>query len=207
MTARADAVGEKHGRLTIFAFSHCKNQKSYWLCRCDCGNKKTASVGALRSGSIKSCGCLKTPQPMLKSPEYRAWQGMKTRCYNDKWPSFNDYGARGITVCDRWLNSFDSFLSDMGRRPAGEYSIDRIDNDLGYSPENCRWATKAEQSANRQCARMLTCQGRTMSVTEWAQVLGMHRKTLFSRLWRGMNAEDALTMPVDHNMSRRQKAI
>jgi len=110
--------------------------------------------------------------------EYRSWKGMKVRCNNPNNPRYKDYGARGITVCDEWLHSFETFLFDMGPSPSSKHSIDRINNHLGYSKENCRWATRIEQNNNKRSNRMITVQGRTQSVAMWCRELHLTRRAV-----------------------------
>ena len=154
-----DLKGQRFGRLLVLAEHGSPKGAAYWLCVCDCGKQHVARGTELRNGQIKSCGCFRAsccPPPRhgeawsktaSGTPEYKAWMNMKGRCAS---PRAKWHGARGITVCDRWLHSYENFLADMGRKPASEYSIDRIDNDGNYEPGNCRWATKAEQSRNQR---------------------------------------------------------
>lgn len=147
------ATGRKFGRLTVLA-----EDESRWRCVCDCGRKTVVSAGNLRSGNTRSCGCLRTRGHRAiarslgggRSPEYAAWNAMLQRCHNPKNRSFKNYGARGITVCERWRESFDAFLADVGPRPSPDLSLDREHNDCGYEPGNVRWATRFEQRANRR---------------------------------------------------------
>lgn len=121
---------------------------------------------------------------------YSLWRDMKKRCMNKGHRFYKDYGARGVTVCERWL-IFANFLADMGERPDG-MSLDRIDNDGPYSPENCRWATNSEQHLNSRQARLITFNGRTLGRTQWEKELGLGSGTLFRRLQKGMSLKDAL---------------
>lgn len=132
----------------------------------------------------------------MKTPEYRIWLAMKTRCYNQKRVDYPRYGARGITVCDEWLHSFEQFSKDMGPRPSPSHSLDRINNNVGYSKVNCRWATRKEQSNNMRSNRSLTDNlGVTKNIAEWTAIKGFSNATIRLRLDRGWSAHDAIHAP------------
>lgn len=140
------------------------------------------------------------------SPEYAAWAGIKQRCLNKKNRFYKNYGGRGITVCARWLNSFDNFCADMGPRPSPKHSIERVNNDLGYSPENCKWATKFEQTRNTRRNVILEYNGESKCLTDWALSVGIKDATLDCRIKRGESLPYALR-PVDPSWRRKNKIL
>jgi len=133
---------------------------------------------------------------MSKTPEYRAWLHMKDRCFNPNSKDYPNWGGRGITVCDRWKNSSENFLADMGSRPTAKYSLDRIDNNADYSPENCRWATQTEQTNNRRSNYLITIGNETKTMTQWAKKINISKNVIFIRLERGWSDYDAVMTPV-----------
>lgn len=151
--------GRRFGRLVVVARGTNRGRKVMWVCRCDCGQQSVAQTADLTAGKHRSCGCLQLDTVTFhgathhgggKSPEYLSWGGMKQRCLNPRSAKYAYYGGRGITIYDRWRDSFEAFLADMGPRPGPGYSIDRLDPDGNYEPGNCRWATRAEQRANQR---------------------------------------------------------
>lgn len=196
-----DLTGERFGRLCVLYFAgQDKWRASRWYCQCDCGSSITTAGNSLNKGLVQSCGCLHRERSSAAAsthrqtgtPEYHVWQQAKARCYNPRNRRYPTYGARGITMCDRWRNSFENFLTDMGPRPSSQHSIDRIDNNKGYSPNNCRWATAAEQSRNRRTTRLLTYKGDTLPAKDLAAKYGVPYKTLMSRLYQGWAINKAL---------------
>ncbi|MBB6446493.1 AP2 domain-containing protein [Bacillus benzoevorans] len=160
MAKRMNLAGEIFGRLTVLEFDSMKDTNSYWRCKCECGNVTVVAGNSLKRGVSKSCGCLqkeKTSNANFKhghtaknSPEYRSWRSMITRCEDESVNNYERYGGRGIKVCKRWRNSFESFLSDMGKRPTLSYTLDRIDVNGNYEPSNCRWADLTQQAINKR---------------------------------------------------------
>ena len=204
-------AGTKYGRLTLVCpMREVPTKNIYWLCRCDCGNTTHVTPGKLRTGTTSSCGCyfsevMRTSHPQLKhghaaggklSPEYRIWSAMLERCSNPNSTSYSLYGGRGITVCNRWRGAFADFYSDMGPRPSPNHSIDRIDNNKGYSPDNCRWATSIEQMRNRRNVRWLDFRGERRPIPEWSEITGIKSATIHARIDRhNWTVEKALTTP------------
>lgn len=193
-----DLTGLQFGKLTVIGFAGLdKGKNSRWLCRCECGGKCTHLAGNLKRGRCPSCGCLKKQkrvgQRCEDHPDFHVFSGMLTRCFNPKDHTYKRYGGRGIRVCDRWREGgFWVFLSDMGPRPSPDHSIDRIDNDGHYEPGNCRWATPKEQGRNRRTNRLITHDGLTLPMSEWAERLGVKRQMIQDRLNKGWPVEKVL---------------
>lgn len=212
-----DLTGQRFGRLTVIERKESYNgKKARWLCKCDCGNYVTVLSTCLISGTTKSCGCLNDEirhlptaekklthaqgEPDSKSRLYKIWAKIKTRTESVGSPDYENYGARGIDMCNEWKNSFQSFKAwALGNGYREDLTIDRIDNDKGYSPENCRWADAYTQSNNRRTNHKLTHKGKTQNVSQWAEEMGLKYDTLHNRIkYLGWTVERALTTPVRH---------
>lgn len=204
MPARKNLVGCVFGRWEVLSYGGPGAVGATWLCRCDCGNERAVNASSLLAGTSASCGCVglqKFVQRATKhghnrrtttgrSTTYDTWAGMLRRCKDERHPSYRNYGGKGVTVCDGW-KSFGVFLSDMGERPEGK-TLDRIDNNKGYSKDNCRWMTMLEQGNNRANNHHLTHNGETHTIAEWSRILGIKVGTIRARVCRGLSDEDAL---------------
>lgn len=204
-----DLTGQRFGRLVALRDSGERRRgRVYWVCLCDCGQETIVKASHLRGGVTRSCGCLhdecsahlKRTHGLSHLPEYKAWAAMIGRCTNSRHQSHHYYGARGIRVCGRWTN-FEAFYDDMGVRPSPKHTLERVDNSLGYSPDNCVWATQKQQLRNKRNNRLVTHQGTTRPLVEWAEEIGIRPDTLRCRLRLGWSVERALTEPV-HPHSR-----
>jgi hypothetical protein len=201
-----DLTGQRFGRLAVLRRDGHIGIERAWLCRCDCGRTKRMRAAALRSGNSTSCGCLRlervTTHGLHASPEYGIWKAARNRCRNPKAQGYADYGGRGIRMDATWEISFTTFYRDMGPRPSELHSIDRIDNDGGYTPDNCRWATKRQQLDNRRNTKQVTFNGATRTMEQWAALTGITASAIDDRIERGWTTEDALTLPVDRFVNR-----
>ncbi len=197
-------VGDVFGRWTVVTAAIKNNDRWSSECKCECGNIGVVRHEKLLSGKSKSCGCWRdenltthgaTKRSVRKdSHEYWIWNMIIQRCTNPKVKNWMDYGGRGITVCDRWL-VYENFIADMGKRPTPGHSIERKDNDAGYSLDNCRWATKPEQAKNKRNNRFIELFGRRQHLAEWAREYGVDHTLIISRLSRGWSDIDAVTKP------------
>lgn len=199
-------TGQRFGHLLVINYigEHISNNKKtrqrLWLCLCDCGNTKIASSVLLRKGKTDNCGCktkdrlslAKSSHGLSSSDEYKTWARIKNRCYNKNTEDYSLYGARGIVVCDRWLNSFENFYSDMGVKPSKKHSIDRINNDGNYEPSNCRWSSIDAQARNKRNNVNLTLNNKTMCLKDWAKEIGICEASLRGRIKRWGNINKCL---------------
>ena len=206
-----DLSGQRFGRWTVLKRCDAPegNNRVYWMCECDCGNTRAVSGSMLKAGRTNSCGCLNRDKViernatqhaihrMTDTKLYKTWTGIKNRCYNQKSSHYLNYGKRGISMCEEWRNSFVAFhrwCCDNGYR-AG-LSIDRINNDGNYEPDNCRWATRDVQANNRRSVVYIEHANTTMSMSEWARSKKMSVQLLRYRLKAGWPIEKALETPV-----------
>ena len=200
-----DLTGEKFGRLVVV--KRVENGKwghIRYLCLCDCGKEKIVLSNHLKSGDTKSCGCLSRVGNNLRhghsinrkmSKIYMVWTNMKDRCANPNYHHYKDYGGRGITVCKRWMK-FENFLEDIGECPPG-LTLERENNNKGYYPDNCRWATKKEQAKNKRNNLYIEYNGRKRLLIEWSEETGIPYMTLWQRIFKyNWSTEKALTTPV-----------
>lgn len=207
-----DFIGKRFNRLVVVADTgiRTKSGNRLWYCRCDCGKMTTATKGQLTSGGKESCKCLqremlvKRNKAMAKhnaaagkrTPEYLAWSAMLQRCYNPRCQGYDNYGGRGISVCDSWRQSFSAFVNDVGSRPSSVHSLDRINNDGNYEPSNVRWATVKEQGNNRRDSIGPVSIGRDAhTLKEWAAISGNSYELILDRLHKGWNAREAIYTP------------
>lgn len=194
--ALPDITGQRFGLLVAIRELPRKNKMRNWLFQCDCGAEIESLQKNVCSGGIRrSCGCAvrKTNKHGLsKSPEYRAWMNMRSRCNNPNTPGFEHYGGRGICVCERWMMSFDNFLADMGPRPADNLSVDRIDVNGNYEPGNCRWANGQTQCRNTTVNHIVEIDGKSMTLAEAVDLTGAKYNTILYRIKRGWPVERAL---------------
>ncbi len=207
-----DLRGQVFGRLTVLQQPPVPiTGHTYWWCKCSCGTKRRVSAGLLKQGKSRSCGCLRREvsgdrartHGLRQTPEYHIWLRMKQACSNPKHPDFAHYGGRGIVVCDRWIRSFVAFYQDMGPRPSPKGTLrhhsklwlDRIDNYGPYAPENCRWASMAEQSNNRRNNRIIEFNGLRLTRAQWEHRLGYPPELIKQRLKLGWTIERILTTP------------
>lgn len=216
-------TGKTYGLLTVIRYAgKTARGRTLWECKCECGNVVTAIGSELSDGHTTSCKCRRMTTGKLNRTHgysrtriYGLWSHVIRRCYSLSSKAYNRYGGRGITVCERW-RKFENFYADMGERPV-DRTLDRIDNDGGYwcgkcdectangRQLNCRWATRVEQGNNKRNNRMITYQGVTLTLAQWATKFGLDREIVRVRLRRGWSVEDALERPLTPNDSSRRK--
>lgn len=200
-----DLTGQRFGRLVVIsrAPNHVCPGGSYsvvWNCVCDCGNRVQVLANSLRNGNNKSCGCYRrdkrTRHRRTHTRLYNIWENMKQRCRNPNNRQYADYGGRGICVCDEWLNFEVFYQWALSNGYNDSLSIDRIDNDKGYTPDNCRWTDATTQANNRRFCWYITYNGETRTASQWAEIAGISADLFRGRLYRGWSVERALSTPI-----------
>lgn len=211
-------IGDVFGKLTVVALDKPSKRsiERMWLCRCECGNMKSANDARLKIGHVKSCGCFmsqriretQTTHGQTKTPLYAVWRGIKARCNNPRHKAYARYGGRGITVCEEWNNSFETFKDwAYANGYSQELSIDRIDNDKGYSPDNCRWADVYTQANNMSHNITFCYNGETHTVAEWARILNVGYGALKKRVKEGWNVDDVVNKPYKKHKSHKKHKL
>jgi hypothetical protein len=201
VTALIDLSGKRFGRLTVLHQDGHMGRDVAWMCVCDCGQTKRLRGNHLKRGAVVSCRCFdrekRTKHGLTKQylGEHKAWVAMIARCTDPLNPGYKDYGGRGIRVCDRWLSSFADFLSDMKPKPSREFTLDRIEVNGDYEIGNCRWATRKVQQNNTRFNHVLTYQGRSMTIAQWSDEVGLPWHVIGQRIARGWSVERAITQP------------
>jgi hypothetical protein len=205
---REDLTGQKFGMLTVISMAEDRiksngNNVSRCKCKCDCGNETIVDASALKSKHTQSCGCLQgehhndSRHDIGKTRLYRIWGDMKQRCYNPNNDNFKHYGARGIEICSEWKDSYSSFKEwAINNGYADNLSIDRIDTNGNYEPQNCRWSTEEDQANNTRTNRLISFNGETLTLSQWRKRLGFKRGVLEYRLNHGWDLEKAFYTPV-----------
>ena len=200
-----DLTGQRFGRLVVVERAESKGKRTMWKCLCDCGNTKVVGAGNLKNGHTTSCGCvwhevvpevnrsINTRHGMSQTKLHKAWANMRYRCFNPRCKCYDNYGGRGITICDKW-NEFEPFMEwALNNGFADGMSLDRIDVNGNYEPSNCRWVSWEVQENNKRNSSYLTLNGQTYTISEWARITGLKDSTIRERIKRGWTVEDALT--------------
>lgn len=209
MSKFIDLTGQKFNMLTVLEKASTINGITTWKCKCDCGNITFVRGGNLKNNLVKSCGCLKhkkrNTHHLSHTKLFRTWNGIKRRCYYTKDKSYPDYGGRGITICDEWKDDFIAFYNwAMENGFNDSLSIERINVDGNYNPQNCRWATAKEQANNRRSCVMISYNGKTQNLTKWCEELDLNYKRVHNRMFKkGWDFEKAINTPVD--ITKRNK--
>ena len=201
-----DITGKRFGRLTVVSRAESKNSKTFWDCICDCGKSAKVHIYNLTIGKTQSCGCLNREIIVKNSknhglcahPLYSIWKAVKRRCYNKNVSVFHYYGGRGIAICDEWICDFKNFYEwAIKNGYKSGLSIDRINNNGNYSPENCRWSTMSEQARNRRNSMVVSYNGEAKHLLEWCKILGLNYGTVKGRLNKsGWSVEKAFETPI-----------
>lgn len=198
-TAKKQILGQRFGMWTVIADAPKKSRRTQWICRCDCGAERSVLTIHLVRETSTSCGCDRPRGPESKHYKhgsdpalYGIWCNIIQRCENANNPNYKSYGGRGIGICARWRNDFAAFAADMGERPSKDHSIDRVDNDKGYDPGNCRWATPGQQMRNTRRNNLVVHEGKIIPLIEATEATGVNYGTAKWRLRNGRSFKEAL---------------
>ena len=208
MAERIDITGQTFGNLTVIDFAYSKRGKAFWKCKCSCGNNIIYESYPLRTGQRQSCGCEKykgLPKGYSQEPLYSLWWNMKRRCGDKTVSSYKNYGAKGIKVCKEWLDYAEFYKWAYSNNYKYGLTLDRIDSNKNYCPENCRWVDWKTQERNRKNNKIITFNGETHCLTEWAEITGINKRTLRNRLLRGWSVEKSLTEHIHSKNERRNR--
>lgn len=196
-----DIEGQNFGKLTVLSFAGGRR----WSCRCDCGNEVCVDRGNLNRGHTESCGCIGTrpgEHGLSRSPEYRVWQGIKSRCFNPNNKAFVNYGGRGIGMYQEWIDSFQKFFGHVGCKPSAKHTLGRINNDGNYEPGNVRWETWEQQLNNTRRSCFVEFRGERLTVSQVARKVGVRQGAFAARLRTGMPIEEAISKPIKSHGNR-----
>lgn len=209
-----DLIGEKFGKLTVVSFVDKKGTRTYWNCVCECGGKRIVSNDHLKRGDVTDCGCYRRhisynkKHGMSDKPIYTIWLLMKERCFNYKRREYKDYGGRGIKVCSEWLDATKFIEWALNNGYTEGLTIDRIDNNGNYEPNNCRWVDRETQANNKRNNRLITYKGETKTITQWAKEHGLTYYIVKKRIDNyGWTFEKAITEPINQKYSNRGRRI
>lgn len=207
-----DLTGMRFGKLTAISIDHRSGTRTYWDCACDCGGKRIVSIDHLRNGDVIDCGCERKhltrwqKHGMYDSRIYRIWSLMKERCYNPRRSEYSYYGGRNISVCQDWMDSSKFIEWALNNGYSDELTLDRIDNNGNYCPENCQWVNRKMQQNNRRNNRYITYNGETKTVTQWAESNGMTYYQLIKRIDKlKWSFERAISEPIHTNKSHKKE--
>lgn len=198
-----DLIGKRFHKLLVVEKANNQKHKTMWKCKCDCGSITLVTTSNLNANRVKSCGCLRIDQLIKRSTThnqrhtslYEVWKSIKQRCLNPQSKAYKNYGGRGICICDEWKNNFENFYKwSISNGYTKGLTIDRIDNNSNYSPQNCRWVTRLQQANNKRNTIYLTINNKTDSLSNWLRVYNVNRSTYMTRIKYGKTPEQALTM-------------
>jgi hypothetical protein len=208
---KENLVGQKFGKLTVIEFGEVRKKKTYWLCECDCEDKtkRLARADMLKNGTTSHCGCVDNlgTHKMSNTRLFNIWSGMRDRCYNPNNKNYNNYGGRGIIICDEWKNDFQSFYNwAINNGYSEDLTIDRKNVNGNYESSNCRWATPLEQQNNIRRNFNIEINGETKSISEWSRLTGIHRKTIYDRIKDGLIGVELL-VPIVVRKAEKQSGV